>query len=59
MEKGALEALQKKKTSAPGYDKNANRRFGHVNTFLSNPPLVGGFNFFLFSSLFGEDSHFD
>ena len=29
--------------------------------FFRNPkdPLGGGFNYFLFSPLFGEDSHFD
>ena len=26
---------------------------------LSHKQLVGGFKYFLFSSLFGEDSHFD
>ena len=26
---------------------------------ISNPYLGGGFKYFLFSTLFGEDSHFD
>ena len=28
-------------------------------TFISQRFLVGGFKFFLFSSILGEDSHFD
>ena len=32
----------------------------NINSFIDPPDLgVGGFKYFLFSPLFGEDSHFD
>ena len=32
---------------------------GQTDTVQRNTDLDGGFKYFLFSSLFGEDSHFD